>query len=328
MSEEFVVALTRVLVDRGVIAAGVEVEGLRRLSGGASRETWAFGVTGEEAEGHPVHGMILQRERPGAARTGPGMSSEALLLRAAASAGVPVPEVLATDEGGDDLGAPFVITRAVPGETIPRKLLRDPELDAVRGRLAHECGRVLAEIHSVPVASVRDVLDEPDQIVQFRDLLDLLGEPHPAFELAFRWLDRRRPDPVATSLVHGDFRNGNLIIGPDGVRAVLDWELAHLGDPVEDLGWFCVRAWRFGSPHRAGGFGPAEDLLDGYREGGGADVDMETLRWWEVMGTLKWGVMCVIQAMTHLGGTSRSVELAAIGRRTCENEWDLLELIS
>jgi len=328
MTEDLASSIAAVLVDRGVVPDGVGVEGLRRLSGGASRETWAFVVSEEASPLHRVHGMILQRERPGGSRTGGGMASEAVLLRAAELVGVPVPEVLATDDGGDEMGAPFVITRAVPGETIPRKLLRDPELDDVRGHLARECGRILAEIHSVPVASVRDVLTEPDQIVQFRDLLDALGEPHPAFELAFRWLDRFRPDGLEAALVHGDFRNGNLIIGPDGVRAVLDWELAHLGDPVEDLGWFCVRAWRFGSPHRAGGFGSAEDLLAGYRDGGGAEVDLETLRWWEVMGTLKWGVMCVIQAMTHLAGASRSVELAAIGRRTCENEWDLLELIS
>ena len=328
MSEELATSIARVLVDRGVVPVGTAVEGLRRLSGGASRETWAFGISETGPAHHRLHGMILQRERPGGPRAGPGMASEAVLLRAAEAAGVPVPEVLATDEGGDELGAPFVISRAVPGETIPRKLLRDPELDDVRARLARDCGRILAGIHSVPVDSVRSVLTEPDQLEQFRALLDALGEPHPAFELGFRWLDRHRRDVVPTALVHGDFRNGNLIIGPDGVRAVLDWELAHLGDPIEDLGWFCVRAWRFGSPNRAGGFGSAEELLAGYAEGGGAEVSFETLRWWEVMGTLKWGVMCMIQAMTHLGGASRSVELAAIGRRTCENEWDLLELIS
>lgn len=328
MSEELAESIGEVLVDRGVLSAGGEIEGLRRLSGGASRETWAFGISETKASHHRLRGMILQRERPGGIRSPAGMSSEAVLLRAAGRAGVPVPEVVATDDGGDELGAPFVITRAVPGETIPRKLLRDPALAEVRSRLAHDCGRILAEIHSVPVDAVAAVLTEPDQIDQFRDLLDVLGEPHPAFELGFRWLDRHRPETTPRALVHGDFRNGNLIVGPDGVRAVLDWELAHLGDPVEDLGWFCVRAWRFGSAHRAGGFGSAEDLLAGYAAGGGRDVTMDMLRWWEVMGTLKWGVMCMIQAMTHLGGDSRSVELAAIGRRTCENEWDLLELIS
>lgn len=250
MSEELAESIGEVLVDRGVLSAGGEIEGLRRLSGGASRETWAFGISETKASHHRLRGMILQRERPGGIRSPAGMSSEAVLLRAAGRAGVPVPEVVATDDGGDELGAPFVITRAVPGETIPRKLLRDPALAEVRSRLAHDCGRILAEIHSVPVDAVAAVLTEPDQIDQFRDLLDVLGEPHPAFELGFRWLDRHRPETTPRALVHGDFRNGNLIVGPDGVRAVLDWELAHLGDPVEDLGWFCVRAWRFGSAHR------------------------------------------------------------------------------
>jgi hypothetical protein len=127
--------------------------------------------------------------------------------------------------------------------------------------------------------------------------------------------------------VHGDFRNGNLIVGPDGVRAVLDWELAHLGDPLEDLGWLCVKAWRFGSPLPVGGFGPVEDLVAGYERAGGRRVDLSALRWWEVLGTLRWGVICIVQTVTHLSGAVRSVELAAIGRRVCEVEWDLLELL-
>ena len=172
-----------------------------------------------------------------------------------------------------------------------------------------------------------DGLVEVDQVRQFRELLDALGEPHPAFELGLRWLVEHRPEPTGTGIVHGDFRTGNLLVGPDGLRAVLDWELAHLGDPAEDLGWFCVRAWRFGSPHRAGGFGRAEDLLAGYVDGGGSPIDLETLRWWEALGTLKWGVMCIIQAAAHLDGQSRSVELASIGRRSAENEEDLLALM-
>ncbi|MET1040820.1 MAG: DUF6285 domain-containing protein, partial [Acidimicrobiales bacterium] len=128
-------------------------------------------------------------------------------------------------------------------------------------------------------------------------------------------------------VVHGDFRHGNLIVGPEGLRAVLDWELAHLGDPLEDLGWLCVRAWRFGGPGPVGGFGEREELYAAYEAAGGRAVDPDVARWWEVLGTLKWGVMCIIQTATHLTGQARSVELAAIGRRVCENEYDLLALI-
>jgi aminoglycoside phosphotransferase (APT) family kinase protein len=291
------------------------------LSAGASRQTWSFDLH-DESPG-TVRPLILQRERRGGG-SGAGMAVEADLMRAAAEAGVPVPGVVAT---GDELGAAFVVTERIDGETIPRKLLRDDEFAEVRPRLARAAGAALAAVHTIPVERFEGRLEQRDQIEQFREVLDLLGEPHPAFELGFRWLERNRPPSRSATIVHGDFRTGNLIVGPDGLRAVLDWELAHLGDPVEDLGWFCVRAWRFGSPHRAGGFGSVEELVDGYRSVADEAIDLDAVRWWEVMGTLKWGVICMVQASAHLTGATRSVELATIGRRTAENEYDLLELI-
>src|SRR2546425_4538937 len=201
--------------------------------------------------------------------------------------------------------------------------------------MAGQCGEPLARIHGIDLSALPP-LPAPDpgqpparaQVEQYRKFLDDLGEPHPAFELALRWLDENRPPPRPVALVHGDFRNGNFIVGPDGIRAVLDWELAHLGDPVEDLGWLCVKSWRFGvTDRRVGGFGTVDDLLAAYRAAGGRDVDPTELRYWEAMGTLKWGVICEIQAFTHLQGTVRSVELATLGRRVAEMEWDLLELI-
>jgi aminoglycoside phosphotransferase (APT) family kinase protein len=300
-------------------ALGGEVDDLQRLSGGASRETWALTLDGEP--------LVLQRERPGGIRTGGGMAAEADLIRAAGAEGVPVAEVVATGSGEDDgLGAPWVVARRVEGETIPRRILRDDEFAGARDRLADQCGAALAAIHRVDPTSVTG-LHEMEQVGQFRDLVDVLGQPHPAFELGFRWLEANRPPPTGRSVVHGDFRHGNLIVGPEGLRAVLDWELAHLGDPMEDLGWLCVRAWRFGGDGPVGGFGRREDLYAAYEAAGGRPVDPEVARWWEVLGTLKWGVMCIIQTATHLTGQTRSVELAAIGRRVCENEYDLLALV-
>jgi aminoglycoside phosphotransferase (APT) family kinase protein len=292
-----------------------EITNLRRLSGGASRDTWAF-----ELDGAP---LILQQERPGAVRTGGGMRSEAALLRAAAVAGVPVPR-LRVD--GTHHERPFIVTEAVEGETIPRKILRDDEWVEARPKLAAQCGEALAAIHRIPTEAAPD-LEHQDQITQYRSALDALGEPHPAFELGFRWLERNRPPSTRVVVVHGDFRHGNLIIGPEGLRAVLDWEIAHLGDPMEDLAWLCVKAWRFGAPLPVGGFGKYEELFGAYGAAAGVEVDPEAVRWWEVLGTLKWGVMCIMQASAHLNGFSRSVELAAIGRRVCEQERDLLELL-
>ncbi len=299
---------------------GGAVTGLTRLSGGASRETWAF-----DLDGRP---LILRRDPPGAARATPGgMGLEARAITAAGAAGVPVPRVVATSDDPAPVGAPFIVMERVEGETIPRKILRDEEFAAARPRLAGQCGAILARLHRIPPADVPGLADE-DQVARYREALDVLGEPHPAFELGFRWLEAHRPAAGRRAVVHGDFRNGNLIVGPDGVRAVLDWELVHAGDPMEDLGWLCVRAWRFGVDLPVGGFGTYDQLVDAYEAESGATVDRDALRWWEVLGTLKWGVMCIMQAATHLTGVVRSVELAAIGRRVCENEWDLLELIA
>ena len=158
---------------------------------------------------------------------------------------------------------------------------------------------------------------------QYREVLDAAGYPHPTFELAFRWLERNRPDSTRRCVVHGDFRLGNLMVDGTGLAAVLDWELAHVGDPIEDLGWLCVKAWRFGSAKPVAGTGDYASFLAAYADASGVTVTPAVLRWWEVLGTLKWGIMCIMQAQSHLTGGARSHELAAIGRRVCENEHDL-----
>jgi len=230
--------------------------------------------------------------------------------------------------GDDDgVGAPWMIGERVPGEALPRRLLTDDEFAAARPRLAGECGGALAAVHRIDPASVDGLAPPADPIDGLRGVLDLVSGPRPALELALRRLELEPPPDRPVSVVHGDFRTGNLLVGPDGLTAVLDWELAHLGNPVEDLGWFCVRAWRFGSPHRAGGFGSAEDLLAAYHQESGTDVSLAELAWWELYGTVRWGVICAVQAQAHLSGASRSVELATIGRRACENEYDALRLL-
>lgn len=298
-----------------------EVRDLRRLTGGASRETWAFDAA--HADG-AVDQLILQRARVPDSQ--PALALEARLLRAAAGAGVPVAELVAS-EGDDVLGAHVLVSRRLEGETIARRLLRDDEWATARERLVGQCAAALAAIHRIPPGAVPGLPDD-DQLARYRDVLDGFGDAHPVFELAFRWLDAHRPAPSPPTVVHGDFRLGNLLVGPDGLRAVLDWELAHLGDPVEDLGWMCVRAWRFGGSRPVAGLGGYDELLDAYAEASGRRVDPDHLRWWEVLGTLKWGIMCKVQAAAHLSGAARSVELAAIGRRVCENEHDLLRLLA
>ena len=316
-------ALADRLADVVAAAVGerVTVGGLRRLSGGTSRETWSF----DAAAGARRWPLVLRRDAPGVAST--TMAVEARCLEAAARAGVPVPRVLAASDDPAELGAAFLLMERVDGETIPRRILRDDGFADARLRLAGQCAAALAGIHTVDGSALGGLEDE-DPLARWRRTLDELGSPHPAFELAFRWLEAHRPPRRRGVLVHGDFRVGNLVVGPDGLRAVLDWELAHVGDPLEDLGWFCVRAWRFGNDHLpAGGVDTYDTLVRTYEAASGIEVDREALLWWETMGTLTWGILCGVQAARHTSGAVRSVELAAIGRRVCENEWDVLDCL-
>ena len=300
------------------VLGATAVTDLTRLSGGASRETWKFAADGRT--------YVLQRQRAGDVRE---MRVEADVLRAAFAAGVRVPELVASGSVNDPdnpVAASYMILEHVDGETIARKILRDDEYAHARGVLVADMARSLAALHTIDPSAI-DGLPTVDQVAQYRvtldDLNERLGQSHSTFELAFRWLDANRPSSTRRTLVHGDFRLGNVMVGPDGLRAVLDWELAHVGDPMEDLGWLCVRAWRFGSPRPVAGVGEYDELFDAYRDASGLDVDREVVRWWEVLGTLKWGIMCMLQTSAHLTGVSRSHELAAIGRRVCENEYDL-----
>jgi aminoglycoside phosphotransferase (APT) family kinase protein len=313
-------------LERSLDREGLDVRDLRRLSGGASRETWSFELLDALHGGREA--MVLQRVRAGAGGLGAAfsMEGEAGLLRAAGAADVPVAPVVAACDDDSVIGAPFLVLGWADGETIARRILRDDEFATARDRLVRQCAEALAAIHAVPPTAA-GYLRHQEPVGQLRDLLDLLGQPHPAFELGLRWLEDDRPPAVEPTVVHGDFRLGNLMIDEHGLRAVLDWELAHLGDPMEDLGWLCVRAWRFGSDQPVAGVGPYTELFAAYEAASGVTVDPDVVRWWEVLGTLRWGVICVMQAASHLTGASRSVELAAIGRRVCENEYDLLCLI-
>jgi aminoglycoside phosphotransferase (APT) family kinase protein len=295
---------------------GGAVTGLAPMLGGASRETWAFELDG--------HALVLRRDPPGALRGG-AMEREAGLLRAARAAGVPVPEVLAASDDPTGLGAAWLVMTRLEGETIARRILRDEVYADARPGLTGQLATGLAALHTgvEPVG----LPEEDDVLASLRALLDSASEPHPALELGLRHLEATRPVPVGRSVVHGDFRLGNVMVDAHGLVGVLDWELAHIGDPAEDLGWLCVRSWRFGGPLPVAGIGSREELLSAYAAAGGPVVDLPTLLWWEAYGTLRWGVICVQQAATHLSGAMRSVELAAIGRRVCEVELDLLDLV-
>lgn len=298
----------------------VSIENLTTLTGGASRTTWAFDAIGKDGR----QALIL--------RTGPpddvhaGMELEACVQRRAAAAGAPVPHILAADNSPAALGNPYLICNAIAGETIVRRIHRTLD-DAGRDRLLRQCAQALAAIHRADPDGIG--LSNTEQLAEWRDRLDEMGDTTATFEWAFRWLAANRPAPTPPRLAHGDFRMGNLIVDESGLAAVLDWELVHIGEVYEDLAWFCIRAWRFGAPEAlgAGGLGSVESFLSAYEEAAGVDLDRDAFRWWLTVATLRWGVICRFQAERHLSGQTPSVELAAIGRRVSETEWDVLDLL-
>lgn len=305
-------------------ASGIElaVGTPRLLTGGASREVWS--IDAYDTQGGP-YPLVLRRDPPGHGDPA-RMAAEAACLRAAAAAGVPVPDVLAHGDDAPGIDAPFLLMNRVPGEALPRRIQRDPEFARLRPHLAEDMGYVLGLVHRSDITALT-MLDPTDPLEVIEDLYRELDEPRPAVEIGLRWLRANRPPKRPDTLVHGDFRLGNLLVDPDGISGVLDWELAHLGDPVEDLGWLCVRAWRFGAGPPAAGVGSREQLLDGYARATGVRPTDVELHWWETFGTLKWLVVSRFQAQRHFGGSEHSLELAAIGRRVCESEYDLLHIL-
>lgn len=303
-----------------------QIQQLQRLTGGAAAQTWAFtAVVGNEAQ--PLILRLGQDQQQfGAALS---KRQEAELIRAAERHGVLAPEVLLTLPAGNAFGEGFIMRR-IDGEALPQRILREPRFASARERLAAQCADNLAAIHAIPVASLPalPLLDAAGQLALYRSAYRDYPPQSPVFEYAFRWLEAHLPASRREVVVHGDFRNGNLLVDEQGITAVLDWELAHIGDPMEDLGWLCVNSWRFGRRDLpVGGFGVRDDLYRAYENASGAIVDTDSIHFWEVFGTLKWGVICLYQAHTHLSGREPSLERAAIGRRVSECEIDLIALL-
>lgn len=249
-------------------------------------------------------------------------------MLAAEAADVPVPRVRNILAPEDGLGE-GAVTERVDGETIPARVLREPALADARKRMAAQCGRILASIHRVPVGKLGFLrhFDASETLQLFERTIDRVGLPLPPLELALRWARGRMPRHARETLVHGDFRTGNLIVGPEGIRAVLDWEIAHVGDPMEDLGYLCMRTWRFGGKGPVGGFGAREDLFAAYEKASGLAADIEAVRFWEVVGAMRWTLGCVRRAHAWRHQTDRKLEFAAVGRRIEEPIYDLLNVI-
>lgn len=324
MSAEAVAAALGALAPR-LVPGATRVEDVTRLTGGASMETWAFRVAGEP--------LILRRRATIAtsyAHEKPSLRREAEVIAAADAGGVPVPAVVyVCDEEADGLGDGYVMRR-VAGETLGKKIAADPAFAPARTKLARQCGAALARIHAVPPMDWLERTDPATVLANYETRWRASGAVRPIIEAAFRWLEKRLPhEAVAPRLVHGDFRNGNIMVDPkDGLVAVLDWELVHAGDPAEDLGWLCTNSWRFGRPDKyVGGFSDLADLLAGYEEAGGMPIDPARVDFWSMFGSLKWGVMTMSMYAVWAADPSAGPERAVIGRRLSETEADIVAII-
>jgi aminoglycoside phosphotransferase (APT) family kinase protein len=317
--------LVHALLNR--IVSGARLTALERLSGGATQQSWAIRGKSPDA---PVR-LVLRRGRPGVPRheLDAGFEIEAAVIHAAAAHGVPVPAVRHVLERNDHLGEGFV-SDLIDGRTVARTIQREPALAAVRTGFANQCGTVLARIHAIPIEALPEM-----RRTSPADMIAILGRavaadpvPRPVFAYALRWLRKNAPSaPPELSLVHGDFRLGNLIVDERGIAAVLDWEQTHLGDPMEDMAWLCLPPWRFGQvEHPVGGIGAIDDLLEAYRAAGGI-AGVSRLHWWSIAGSLRWGVHCA-EMLARFRSDDTTVERGMITRRLSENEIDLLATVA
>jgi aminoglycoside phosphotransferase (APT) family kinase protein len=318
--------------------APATVTAARHLTGGASRETWAVDVdiSGGELAGR--HALVLRGDMGGEIQEEAlSRSQEFHLLAAANEAGVLAPRPCWLCDDPAVLGISFFLMDRLEGESVGRRVVREPTLAEARKKLPRQMAEQLARIHPIPLdhPAVAPLPHPPHGTSPALAALNAtmqhlwkLGEPHPALELAGRWLRNHLPAESELVLVHGDFRIGNLMIGPDGLRGVFDWEFAHVGDPHEDLAWPCVRSWRFGQDQlRLGGVGDAEEFFTAYESAARRRIDRAAIAFWEMLGNLRWAVGCIQQANRHLSGQAVSIELASLGRRTAEMELELLDLI-
>jgi len=330
MSSEDFASRLQAAIARHVGGPGT-IYDLQRLTGGVNKTTWSFDADVAGTRGQ----FILQLASPRAndeanplAGVSPHLTADedARLMIAAVKAGAPAPRVRAILKPDDGLGFGYV-TERVAGETLATRILRDGRFAQARAAMAKQCGAILAAIHRIPVVEVPFLmkLTPAQHVAAQRRIVEYLGFHSPALELGLKWAEDHAPRNACHTVVHGDFRAGNFIVGEDGIRCVLDWEIGQSGDPMQDLGWVCVKTWRFGGKQPVGGFGTREDLFAAYEDESGHSVDPAHVRFWEAYGSVRWAIGCL--SMGTRGTEEVGIERCAIGRRVEEPLWDFLNMI-
>jgi aminoglycoside phosphotransferase (APT) family kinase protein len=320
-------------IARSAGAESAEIFEARVLSGGAIQENWRVDVA---INGGPLagrHALVLRCDAASGVSVSHGRLQEFALLQAAFAAGVAVPEPLWCSDDLTLLGRPFFLMRCVEGTADAQRLTKDPGFALDRALLARRLGEELARLHTIrppqPALGLPTVDEAPALrlVARARMALDEIDPPHPVLEWALRWLERHAPPRGDVVLCHRDFRTGNYMVGDEGLTGILDWEFAGFSDPMEDLGWFCAKCWRFARPDReAGGVGERADFYAGYEAVSGRAVDDAQVGYWEVMAHVNWAVIALQQAERHTSGQEPSLLLALTGHIVPELEWELLNM--
>lgn len=315
----------------------VKVSHIHHLSGGACQDNYALDLATESGK----QSLVLRTDKGGSLLSSLSKRDEFKVAELVYKAGVKTPKPVFLEETPEVIGAPFYLMEKIGGKATGRYITKDKELDSYRKtNMVSDLAKNLAKLHTVKPSIVLD--EELKQklklvttdnyiaiaIADLRQSLDELPEAHPAIELCLSWLENHAPSIDEIVLVHGDFRTGNFMMNVEGLQGILDYEFAHFGDRHEDIAWLCMRDWRFGRLNKeVGGFGDRKDFYEAYEKTSSIPVDPFKVTFWEIMGNVRWAIGSAQQTERHLSGKDKGIELAAIGRRTAEMEWEAMRLI-
>ena len=294
----------------------IAVDEVARIHGGASRETYRLRARWHEAGMERERRMVLRRD-PGASLIETDQRVEYSAYAAFQGSEVPVPALVGIEEDPSWLGRRFFAMEEVTGCEANGQLFETPEYAAVRQRIGEAKWTILGAIARADAMAtgLPAVVRVPEGEAIWRDQLDywegVIDEdalsPQPIGRAAIRWL-RRNPPPLPRriSIVHGDFRTGNFLFDREGrIRAVLDWEMCHLGDPLEDLAWAFNPLWAGQVFDRPGRLLPREEAIRLWEKSSGIALDPVAFRWWEVFAGVKGLAIWQSAARTFADGSNR-----------------------
>jgi aminoglycoside phosphotransferase (APT) family kinase protein len=320
------------------IGAPVRVVAANLLGGGAVQENWRVDVAVDAGPRAGTHAWVMRTDAAQRLSVSLDREAEFAALKVAHAAGVPVAEPILRCADASVIGRPFLMQVFVEGQAHARQIVRHPELKDFGDQLAGSLGRALAKIHGItPAGGTLPVLPIPiappakAEAAKLKAAMAAASQVRPALDYCIAWLEANAPATRGVTLVHGDYRTGNYMLDGTRLAAVLDWELAHWGDPMEDIGWLCARCWRFGNDditQEAGGIGTRRAFYDGYNAAAAHKIDEAIIPYWEVMAAAKWAVIAVLQGDRFLAGGETAIELALTGLMSSEMEFDALDGIA